>query len=104
MSQFPECPEGAALKEEHRLSCDHEQEFLIEHVEAADGEVVGTQSLYDQYRRWARNNGYHWVGSANFKGAVMRFFPGTLTERRRIGVGQNTYFVNIKSTRKKRSL
>ena len=96
LPQFPECPEGAALKEEHRLSCDHEGEYLIEHVEAASGGSVPTQALYDQYHDWTRRNGYRPVGSANFKAAVMRFFPGTLAARRRIGGGQNTYFVNIK--------
>ena len=95
LKQFPECPAGAALKEEHRLSCDHEQEFLVEHVAAEVGGVLGTQLLYNRYRDWAKNNGYRPVGAANFKNAVMRVFPGTFVERRRIGGGQNTCYVNI---------
>lgn len=77
------------------MSCDHEREFLTEFVEVADGRVVGTQSLYSRYRDWARDNGYRPVGAANFKSAVMRVFPGTITERRRTVSGQNTCYVNI---------
>ena len=94
--QFPECPEGAALKEEHRLSCDHEREFLTEHVEVAPGEWIGSQCLYDRYREWAKGNGYHPVGATNFKSAVMRVFPGTFTERRRLGGAQYTLYINIR--------
>ena len=96
LQQFPECPEGEALKEEHRLSCDHEREFLTEFVETADAEFVSSQMLHQQYCKWARNSGYHPVGAANFKNAVMRVFPGTFTERRRLGDAQHTFYVNIK--------
>lgn len=96
LQQFPECTEGAALKDEHRLSCDHEREFLTEHVEAAPGDFVGSQCLYDRYRNWAKGNGYHPVGAANFKNAVMRVFPGTSTERRRLCDAQHTLYINIK--------
>jgi len=95
LQQFPECHEGEALKEEHRNACDHEREFLNEHIEAVDAGSVSTQLLYERYRRWARESGYHPVGAANFKSAVMRVFPGTISERRRTGRGQNTFYVNI---------
>lgn len=99
LSQFPECPEGAALKDEHRNACDHEREFLTEYVEAApagsDRKGISSQLLYDKYKEWANSNGYHPVGAGNFKNSVKRVFPRSFTERRRCDGGQKTYYINI---------
>ena len=97
LTQFPECPEGAALKDEHRNACDHELEFLTERVEAADEGSVSSQWLYEQYRVWVRENGYHPVGAGNFKNAVKRVFPKSYEKRERVGTHQITFFCNIRN-------
>ena len=95
-AQFPECSEGAALKDEHRNACDHELEFLTEHVEEAPGEWVSTDALFKDYRRWMLESNYRPTGAANFKRAVKRIFPKSYEKRERVGLRQMTVFYNIK--------
>ena len=97
LPQFPECSEGAALKEEHRNACDHELEFLTEHVEEAPGEWVSTDALFKKYKDWLLANNYRPIGAGTFKRAVKRIFPKSYEKRERVGLRQMTVFYNIKA-------
>ena len=96
LKQFPECPAGAALKEEHRTACDHEREFLTESVVEEPGSSVSSSELYNEYKRWMRRNGYHHLGARNFKIAVKRVFPKSYEDRQRIGINRMMTLHNIK--------
>ena len=97
LQAFPDCPEGAAIKEGHRMSCDHEREFLQEFTEAAPGGWTSSDNLYKQYREWALNNGYHAVGAANFKKAVKNLYPKSRDENKRTESGRFRVFCNIRT-------
>ena len=92
LQQFPECPEGAVLKDEHRLNCDHEREFLTESAEEAPGEWVSSDALYKKYKEWMLKNSYHPTGAANFKKAVKRIFSKSREDRQRTMAGRMTVF------------
>jgi len=95
LKTFPECPEGEAMKTDHRNSCDHERAFLAEFTEAAPGGWISSDNLYKQYRDWATNNGYRALGAANFKKAVKTIYPKSYTEKRRTESGNILVFGNI---------
>lgn len=97
LNYFPDCPEGAAMKEEHRNSCDHERAFLQEFTEAAPGGWTSSDSLYKQYREWTLNNGYRAVGAANFKKAVKNLYPKSRDENKRTESGRFRVFCNIRT-------
>ena len=97
LTQFPECPEGLALKEAHRMDCDHEREFLTEHVEAAPGCWVSSDQLFKKYQAWMLENNYRPTGAANFKKAVKRVFPRSLVDRSREGIRRVTIYRNIRT-------
>ena len=84
------------MKDEHRNACDHELEFLTEHVEEAPGEWVSTDALFKKYKDWMLANNYRPTGAANFKRAVKRIFPKSYEKRERVGLRQMTVFYNIK--------
>ncbi|WP_294436274.1 phage/plasmid primase, P4 family [uncultured Victivallis sp.] len=96
LQTFPECPEGKALKEDHRNSCDHERAFLQEFTEAAPGGWTSSDNLYKQYREWTLNNGYRAVGAANFKKAVKALYPQSMTDRQQTTSGKINIFRNMR--------
>ena len=96
LQTFPECPEGAAMKEEHRNSCDHERAFLQEFTEAAPGGWTSSDNLYKQYREWAFNNGYRPVMADNFKKGVKAFYPKSLESRQQTATGKIRIYRNIR--------
>ena len=96
LQTFPECPEGEAIKEEHRNNCDHERAFLQEFTEAAPGGWTSSDNLYKQYKEWTLNNGYRAVGAANFKKAVKAIYPQSLTDRQQTINGKINIFRNIR--------
>lgn len=97
LKTFPECPEGEALKIEHRNSCDHERAFLAESTEVALGSWISSDNLYRRYKEWAMNNGYRGVGAANFKKAVKTIYPKSYTEKKRTEDGNILVFCNIRN-------
>ena len=84
---FPECIRGAALKESHRATCDHEREFLAEHFETGNhDDRVASSAMYESYKTWMDANGYRGVmGSARFKSRVETAFPAAECGNLRIG-------------------
>lgn len=97
LQAFPDCPEGATMKEEHRNNCDHERAFLQEFTEAAPGGWTSSDNLYKQYREWTLNNGYRAVGAANFKKAVKTLYPKSREENKRTDSGRLRVFCNIRT-------
>ena len=95
-AQFPECSEGAALKDEHRNACDHELEFLTGVVEEAPEGRVSSDQLFKDYKKWMLENNYRPTGAATFKKAVKRIFPKSYEKRERVGTRQITFFCNIR--------
>lgn len=75
MGQVSDYDEGAALKRQHRLSCDHEQDFLREHYAPRPDDRVKASDVYAAYREWAGNNGYRPLGAARFVQRVQDVFP-----------------------------
>ncbi len=73
MTMFPECPDGERMKEELRMSCDHERDFLTEATE--QGGSVLSDELYREYQQWANANGFRPVGNNKFPAAVKAFYP-----------------------------
>lgn len=56
--RFPLTPAMQEEVDKHRLSCDHEAEFLREYVsEAAATEHIPKAVLYEHYRKWAERCG-----------------------------------------------
>ena len=83
---FQECSRGAAIKEMHRSTCDHEREFLAEHFEAGDdSDRIASAVLYDEYKTWMSANGYRGVmGAGKFKQRVEETFPAAVSGNIRV--------------------
>lgn len=96
LNYFPDCPEGAELREHHRMSCDHEREFLAEFTEEGKGNWVSSQALYDQYKSWTLENGYYHASNAKFKEAIKRMYKGAGDAVKRTDSGQIRVICNIK--------
>lgn len=96
LNYFPECPEGAAMKEEHRNNCDHERAFLQEFTEEGKGNWIGSQALYDKYKNWTIENGYYHVSSGKFKDAIKRMYKRAVEAVKRTEAGQVRVICNIK--------
>jgi putative DNA primase/helicase len=77
--------EGRQMKEAHRRSCDHEQEFLLEHYHQGEsGAKTDAKKLYDQYHEWMLGNGYRALGAAKFYSRVESVYPFTQRKKMRI--------------------
>lgn len=77
LQRFPETEEGRARKTDHRLTCDHEAEYLTDLFAAsADPKhVFPSGNFYQLYREWCIQNGYHPFGASRFAKSVQRVFP-----------------------------
>ena len=96
LNYFPDCPKGAELKERHRMSCDHEREFLAEFTEEEKGSWISSPALYDQYKSWTLENGYYHVSNAKFKEAIKRMYPSSYDTQKRTESGRTVVIYNIK--------
>ena len=96
LNYFPDCPKGAELKERHRMSCDHEREFLAEFTEEGKGSWISSPALYDQYKSWTLENGYYHVSNAKFKEAIKRMYPSSYDTQKRTESGRTVVIYNIK--------
>jgi P4 family phage/plasmid primase-like protien len=85
-------PVCEAVKDEHRLSCDHEREWLEMHFAYGPGAPpLSTTKVYEAYREWMRANGYYPVGAWKFSAAVRRVFPQlTRPSRKTLPGGKKT--------------
>jgi P4 family phage/plasmid primase-like protien len=81
--QFPESQDGKRMKEEMRLSCDHERAFLNEATQK--GGSVASEELYREYKPWVIHNRFHPVSNPKFQAAVKAVYPGA--EKYRHGSG-----------------
>ena len=85
--QFVEPEASKALKRQHRTSCDHETEFLLEHCRAGGpDDFVPTDGAYKGYRTWVQAGGYSAVGRNRFSQAIKRAFPKAKGARRKVDV------------------
>lgn len=88
LGHVPDCPAGEEMKGGHRLTCDHEREFLEEcYEEAPQGNRVNAQSLYEEYRGWIDDNGYRCLGRAKFYARVSDIFPRSRIVQYRLNDG-----------------
>lgn len=75
LRQFPEHPEGMAIKKQHRERCDAELVFLTTEYERGEPDVfIEAKLLYWQFKCWALENGYRTRSEATIANAVMRVF------------------------------
>lgn len=79
---FPQCSDGIELLAKMRRDSNHEQEFLLEATEADPNSMVGSQHLFDAYKEWTIQSGYHAVGIRKFEDAVKREYPNATFSRR----------------------
>jgi putative DNA primase/helicase len=93
---FPEHPDGRFIAEEHRLACDHEQQFLNENYEEREGAYIQTQKVYDQYRSFCGNNGFRHKNASNFAVDVVRIFKTVCKERKRTPEGRFHVWKNLR--------
>ena len=81
----PDSTEGKRLKDQHRMSCDHERQFLSEHYEkGATTDRTRAADLYTHYRDWITENGYRALGASKFYARVSEVFPHTEHKATRI--------------------
>ena len=77
--------EGRQMKEVHRRSCDHEQEFLLEHYAKGEpGAKTEAKKLYEHYHGWMIDNGYRPLGASKFYSRLEAIFPFTQRKKMRI--------------------
>ena len=91
--RFVEPQTSVEMKEEHKLSMQHEVQFLMDNYEQVTGESEGDGDglselpfpvLYGSYSRWAASSGYSTVGANKFGEAVMNTFQGVGKVRKTI--------------------
>ena len=87
---FQEPASMALVKNEHRLSCDHETEYLIDHyrftpkLDESSMANADFDSIMRGYRKWCAENGYYAVGRNKLGEAIKRCFPVARPVRRTI--------------------
>lgn len=70
------------IKEQHRLDCAPEMEFLREHVATGPSDAfVYSDDLYAAYRTFVATSGNNSLCRGNFKTAVLRVFPQARADR-----------------------
>ncbi len=84
LQRFPDTPDGAAIREEHRDICDHERVFLNEYFSFAIGLRNETRTVYEHYRQWMKDNGYGGMGEARFSQSLKRVFPKVFKQKNNI--------------------
>jgi putative DNA primase/helicase len=73
-----DCDAGKILKENHRATCDHEREYLLEFYEVGEQyQKVCGKELYKEYCAWILSNGYRPFGAAKFFARVTEIFPAS---------------------------
>jgi P4 family phage/plasmid primase-like protien len=88
--RFTESQIGQEALEEYRNESNSARAFLKTCCRACDAEVQ-TDKLYDAYKDWCKENGYHPVNERNFGKEVKRVFPNT--EKHRRGTDGNRFHV-----------
>ena len=92
-----DCPAGAAIKAKHRLTCDHEKQFLTEYYEiGTHADRIKGAVLYEAYRDWMIANGYKPCGAAKFHARVEDVFAGCQYKMLRFTDGATKGFEGIR--------
>jgi P4 family phage/plasmid primase-like protien len=99
LQHFPEHPAGLEIKEQHRVDCDHERQFLDETVEFCNGGIIPCLLLYQNYQDWMRENGYRACGRARFTQAVLRIYPDAAKSKFNNAGKQQWCWQNLKTVK-----
>lgn len=85
--------ESRRLLEEHRQECNPASQFLSERYEYQQGEGISTptQDVYQMYRQWCLERGYHPLGDRALGKEVQRAFEGV--HRTRKGTRGDRFYV-----------
>lgn len=86
--RFTESKIGASALEEYRNESNSARAFLKSCCRECEAQV-DRHELYDAYKKWCKENGYHPVHETNFGKEVKRVFPKS--EKRRIGSDGNRH-------------
>jgi len=95
LRRFPDTPAGAKIAAEHRGSCDHEKEFLVDRYRGSTGDSVPSADIYRAYRLFCDDHGYHAKNDANFSKELLRVFPKVRKDRMRSVSGQLRVWANL---------
>ena len=87
LRHFPESSVGVALKEEHRDLCDPTAAYLKTHWVRHGGAFVANDSIWEHYRAWCKESGYHERPKGVLVRDVERVF-GLKQERPRLDGGK----------------
>ncbi|OGV52925.1 MAG: hypothetical protein A2017_09250 [Lentisphaerae bacterium GWF2_44_16] len=91
LKSFPDVPDGRAVKDKHRLACDHERSFLEEALIVDNNAFISAQELYQLYKQFCINNGYRNKHEGNFAEVVPKVFPGAVKKRQRMDGGRQIF-------------
>jgi putative DNA primase/helicase len=95
----PDCPAGAEMKSKHRLTCDHEREFLTEtYTKGTHLDRIKATEMYTQYRAWIDASGYKPMGAGKFYARVEEVFPHVQMKAIRIDSTVTKGFLGLKRT------
>ena len=71
-----ESDSGKRVKDEHRVGCDHERQFMSEnYVRGGSDDRIKSTALYEHYKEWMQANGYRPLGAGKFKARVVDICP-----------------------------
>lgn len=80
--QFTKSKESQAAMDEYRIEVNPAREFLIEHLEEAEGESVAADLVYPAYQKWCERHGYKGVlGARQFGKEIKRVFRSSFRYR-----------------------
>lgn len=80
--RFPLPEKSKELLYKHRLSCDHEREFMNEFLTVSPQSTVTKADVYESYREWCARSGYRSVAQNKFNQALRRTFSDAVKEVR----------------------
>jgi hypothetical protein len=89
--EFEEPDWCRAAKDEHRLECAPERQFLLDHVRAgAETDFVPSEEIYSAYRTEMETGHHGSLSRARFNQAVREMFPvvSDLPDRGRVQEGR----------------
>lgn len=80
--------------DDYRVENNPAIQFLRENTSVEEGTETPCREVYDRYRRWCTDNGFHPLSSRSFGKEVVRFAPtrDSIKRQQRRVVGKQTWF------------
>jgi P4 family phage/plasmid primase-like protien len=98
-SRFTVPENSKAMLEQYRQDTNPARAFLLENCQPADnGEYVGCEALYGEYKIWCDQHSYRPLGERMFGKEVRRAFPDVKSRRPGSGNARSRVYEGITST------